>query len=145
MLIPGIALTLLGLYAVVFSKKISERARRDKWAFGGNRVFTLVAGLAILAYGALMLQSSIDLIANSERGSRSVSGWTWFWFIGGIMLFIGGMSQVIFSRRWSKSLTETRKRAGVPFLWATGRRAMIILGVVQAALGASWALGSWPF
>lgn len=145
MLIPGLVLTLLGLYAVVFSNRVSERARRDKWAFGGNRLFTVIAGLLILLFGALMLQSSIEQITNSDRESRAVTGWTWFWIISGIGLFALGISQVVFSESWSRRMKETKAKAGAPFFYPTSRRGIIIVGVVQAAWGAWWILGSLPF
>ena len=142
MLVPGAAMTLLGLYVVLFSGRISERARREKWAFGGNQVFTVVAGFGILVFGAVTLQASIDDLLSVEHGSRSMTGWTWFWLIGGILIFLLGISQIAFSTSWSRRMTETKAKTGA--LYPVSRRGTIILGVFQAALGASWAIGSLP-
>ncbi len=142
MIVFGIFILLAGLYGLAFSKSVSDRARRQKWAFGGNRVFTVIVSALAIAIGSLMVQSELVQIFDSERESRPVSGWGWIWIAGAIGVLVMGISQIIYADRWS----SIKKLGGLgPPLSPTSKRGIVMLGVFNASLGGWWLLASWIY
>lgn len=145
MIVIGILFFAAGLYGLAFSRSVSERARREKWPFGGNRVFTVMASVVVIAIGIFMVQSELAQIFDSERESRPVTGWGWMWIAGAIGIFVMGISQIIFADWWSSKMTKNKKRTGPLLLSPTSRRGIIGLGVFNAGLGGWWLVASWIY
>lgn len=141
MLVPTVGAILVGIYAVVFSKNISERAQREKWAFGGNRVFVVVVGILMLAAGGFLLQGFVEQLSDSDRPERG-AGWRWVWAFLGLIIFSVGMFHAARSRQIAEKSVELRKWAVFPISMPTSRRGWVIAGAIEMLVGAWWIVGS---
>ena len=134
---------LAGIYAVVTSEGLSERARKEKWVVGGNRTFVIVSGAFLILFGALSIWSSIESRQNSDR-SEPTGGWLWFWLVVGILFIAMSIFGFWKARKLtddSEELAKMRKMSVMPLFPPMTKKGFIATAVFNGVIGVGTVLG----
>jgi hypothetical protein len=144
-LLPLNILTIISsLYFVVNSKWISEQAREEKWAVGGNRAFVIVAGLSLAALTSMVTYSQVERSLDPDRPPQP-EWWSWFFFIVGILAFISGAYFATKARNFAEQVANLKNHRH-PFLFPLrSSRCVAFLGIYNLAWGVWWIWAGWPF